>query len=125
MSLHQHCTMHICTVHAEGTRSDARKNNFKTKGITIGFKNKDTITFNAMSEVAKAMHNIPGENQKILHDKSQLDKDNTKYIQTMPRFGFGYNKNNKDVFVIPKGRKGGSERKLKLHGSNNREVKGR
>ena len=76
------------------------KNNcLKTKGITIDFKNKDTITFNAMSEVAKAMNNIPIEDQKILHDKSQLVKDNTKYIQTMPRFGFGYNKNNKDVFT--------------------------
>ena len=52
-----------------------------------------------MSEIAQVMNTIPQDKQHILHDKKQLIKDNIKYIQSEPRFGFGYDKNTKDIFT--------------------------
>ena len=76
------------------------KNNcLNTKGLTVDFKNKDTITFKALSEVAQVMITIPKPKQQILHDKKQLIKDNIIYIQSEPRLGFGYEKNTKDVLT--------------------------
>ena len=74
------------------------KNNcLKTKGLTVDFKNKDTITFKAMSEVAQAMNEIPRDKQQVLHDKKQLIKDNIKHIQSNPRFRFEYYKSTKNI----------------------------
>ena len=45
-----------------------------------------------MSEIAQVMNTIPQDKQQALHDKKQLMKYNIKYIQSEPRFGFGYDK---------------------------------
>ena len=74
-----------------------QNNCLKTKGLTVDFKHKDTITFKAMSEVAQAMNEIPRDKQQVLHDKKQLIKDNSKYIQSNPRFRFEYDKNTKNI----------------------------
>jgi len=70
-----------------------------TKGLTVDFNIKDIITFTAMSEIAQVMNAIPKDKQQVLHDKKQWIKDNIKYIQYEPRFGFGYDKNTKDIFT--------------------------
>ena len=47
------------------------KNNcLKTKGLTIHFRNRDTISFKAMSELAQVMNTIPIDKQQILYDKN-------------------------------------------------------
>ena len=61
-------------------------NCLQTKGLTVDFNNKDTITFKAMSEVAQDKNTIPKDKQHLLHD------NNIEYIQSEPRFGFGYDK---------------------------------
>ena len=45
------------------------------------------------------MNGIPIDKQQLLHDINQLIKENIKYIQSEPRFGFGYDKNIKDIFT--------------------------
>ena len=52
-----------------------------------------------MSEIAQVMNTIPIDKQQILYDKKQLTKENIKFIQSKPRFGFGYDKSTKDIFT--------------------------
>ena len=74
------------------------KNNcLKTKGITIDFKNKDKITFESMASVAKAMNDVPLEQQQVLLDKKDLIKNDRPFILTEPRFRFGYDKKTKTI----------------------------
>jgi len=71
----------------------------KTQGLTVDFKNKDTITFKALSDIAQVMNTIPIDKQQILYDKKQLTKETIKFIQSKPRFGFGYDKSTKGIFM--------------------------
>ena len=46
-------------------------NCLKTKGLAVDFKNKDTIAFKAMSEIAQVMNTIPIYKQQVLYEKNR------------------------------------------------------
>ena len=69
----------------------------KTKGLTLDYNNKDTITFDALSEVAQSINKVPKEDQQILYNKDQLKENNIKHIKSVPRFRFDYDKNTKNI----------------------------
>ena len=69
----------------------------KAKGITIDYKNRETMTFETMAKIAKSINNIPIENHQQLLNKKQLGNLNIPFIQTEDRFRFDYNKKTKDI----------------------------
>ena len=80
------------------TECKNEKNNImKTKGLTLDYNNKDTITFDALSEVAQSINKVPKEDQQILYNKDQLKENNIKHIKSVPRFRFDYDKNTKNI----------------------------
>ena len=76
---------------------DPKNNAIKAKGLTIDFNNKDVVTFDAMASVAQVMNTIPIEEQQTLLTKQQLKEKNIEFIQSEPRFMFGYNKKPKTL----------------------------
>ena len=79
---------------------DPKNNAIKAKGLTIDFNNKDVVTFDAMASVAQVMNTIPIEEQQILLSKQQLTDKNIEFIQSNPRFTFGYNKVTKTIVTL-------------------------
>ena len=52
-----------------------------------------------MSEVAQSMNTEPKDKQQVLHDESQLIKDNIKFIQSNPRSRLEYDKKTKHIIT--------------------------
>ena len=53
-----------------------------------------------MASVAQVMNTIPIEEQQILLSKQQLTDKNIEFIQSNPRFTFGYNKVTKTIVTL-------------------------
>ena len=53
-----------------------------------------------MANVAQVMNTVPIEEQQTLLTKQQLKEKNINFIQSNPRFLFGFNKKTKDIVTL-------------------------
>ena len=73
----------------------------RTKGLTIDFNNKGTITFDKMKQLALSVNDIPlKKQQNYCNTIGAIDDDGTNFIQSEKRIAFKIDRISKQIRTV-------------------------